>query len=459
MKKIVGDLLKNRNVDNSLKEYYGRFMEINNKYAGVRLAMNYYTFYVMVSEEGMLPQTYKAISDKINTIIEKYVDSVVEISDINVLESLRNEIIEKVKSITCIVDKHNIYEHALNRVEYRFRDDDYPIGYSDEGYTRKIMQYILEDEDSTAVNTRIKEVISQLPIRFTKKKFYEMISNGLSIYEGTEVDSLDDFIYMIRTCSMLYKVSDMEENYPHICEAFEKLKNVKFRDITKAEYDDIKNILSDITAFIDDEMNYLMIIQEIINDLLVFLYTSDKRNEDKVTKSGEEIIKDTNLLFLNKLSPKSIQEIENMFVMLEGEQEKLYPLLSTYDITDKIRTSYQKNLHELGLIDIYNIVFKLPKLNSDSIFADIDRIPNNQIVDNEYLEKEKKKLIDEFSQIFAENDKLIRRAVMSAAISELPIFFNNISELQDFIYNCLFVCTDKAEKLACIELINAIIEE
>ena len=43
---------------------------------------------------------------------------------------------------------------------------------------------------------------------------------------------------------------------------------------------------------------------------------------------------------------------------------------------------------------------------------------------------------------------------MSSAISELPVFFNNISELQDFIYNTLSICTDKAEKLACIEILN-----
>ena len=52
MKKIVGDLLKNRNVEHSLKEYYGNYMEINNKYAAIRLAMNYYTYFVMLSDES-----------------------------------------------------------------------------------------------------------------------------------------------------------------------------------------------------------------------------------------------------------------------------------------------------------------------------------------------------------------------------------------------------------------------
>mgnify|MGYP000456010238 CR=1 FL=1 len=48
---------------------------------------------------------------------------------------------------------------------------------------------------------------------------------------------------------------------------------------------------------------------------------------------------------------------------------------------------------------------------------------------------------------------------MSASIAELPVFFNNISELQDYIYNTLSVCNDKAEKLACIEILNGIMEE
>ena len=458
MKKIVGDLLKKRNVDNSLKEYYGRFMEINNKYAGIRMAMNYYTFYVMVSEEGMIPPGYKAAFDKINVIIEKSVNGSVEDSDIEILEILRRDIIDKVKSITCFVDRYNIYEYVQNRVEYRFRDEDYPLNYSDEGYTKKIMHFILEDEDSISVNAKIKDILGQLPIRFTKSKFFEMISNGFSIYEGAEIDSLNDFIYMIRTCCMLYKVSETEQYYPCLCETFERIKNVKYKDITKNQYDDIKEALSDITSFIDDEMGNLMMVQEIINALLILVYTSENRNEDKITEVCDEILKNTNLLFVNKLSPKSLNEIEEMFVILEGEQEKLYPLISTYDITEQIRASYHDEIRKLGLVDIYNVVYKLPKLNSDSIFADVDKSSDYGIVDAEYLEKEKEKLTDEFKEVFAENDKLINRAIMSAAISELPVFFNNISELQDYIYNCLSVCTDKAEKLACIELINGIME-
>ena len=46
---------------------------------------------------------------------------------------------------------------------------------------------------------------------------------------------------------------------------------------------------------------------------------------------------------------------------------------------------------------------------------------------------------------------------MSATLSELPVFFNNISELQDFVYNCLHGCTDMAEKKGCLEIISSMI--
>ena len=53
---------------------------------------------------------------------------------------------------------------------------------------------------------------------------------------------------------------------------------------------------------------------------------------------------------------------------------------------------------------------------------------------------------------------MIKKAIMSATLAELPVFFNNISELQDFIYNNLSMCIDKAEKIACIEIFNDIME-
>lgn len=461
MKKIVGDLLKNRNVTSGLTEYCGKFMEINNKYAYIRLAMNYYTYYVMQQEsDGIMDADYNGYFNQINDIIAKNVNGETEETQAHIhsLVGMRDEIIKKVKDVTCFVDKYNIYEHAMNRVEYRFKEGELPSGYSDENFTRKLMQFIFEDEDNMMVNSKIKDVIGQLPIRMIKNKFYDMISNGLTIYNGSTKDSVQDFLYMIKSSSMLEETDTMNESYPYLFEAFEELKKIKFKDISKEQYEEVNDMLSEIAAYIDEQMDSAMMIQEILNDFLLVLYTDKCCLNDNIIKGCKEIIQDTNLLFMGKFSPKTLEEIEDMFVMLEGEQEQLYPKLTSYDITDQIRSSFSEKIKELNLEKDYEIVYKLPKLNSDSIFVDMEKEEDNTLVDEDYIEKEKEKLFDSYNVLFAENEKMINRAVMSAALSELPVFFNNISELQDFIYNTLSVCSDRAEKIACIEILESIMQ-
>lgn len=456
MKKIVGEILNNKNIDENLKEYYGRFMEINNKYAAIRLAMNYYTYYTIASEDEILECEVKTDLDLINKIIQKLSCQEISDNDIIKLEELRDAVINRVEDLTCYVDRFNIYEHALNRVEYRFKEKDYPKDSKDEEMTRRLMQYILAEEENMEINRRICVVIAQLPIHITKNKFYDMVSQGLSIYKGGTKESFKDFLYMIRTSAMLEITDTMQDNYPYLEETFAEFKDVKFKTISSREYEELSNGLKKVSEYIEEQMDSNMMIEEIINDLLIMLYTFTRKKEDNVHKACEEIIKDTNLLFLGKISPKTIEEIEDMFSMLEGEQEKLYPKLSAYDITDKIKENYSEEIENLGLTEEYEKIYKLPNLNSDSIFAELNRTEDNTVVDETYLESEKAKLFNEYAGLFADNDRMINRAVMAVTLSELPVFFNNISELQDFIFDTLSACSDSAEKTACIEILNDI---
>ena len=458
MKKIVGDLLKNKNVNKGLQEYYGRFMEINNKYAMIRLAMNYYTYYAStISDGGMVAPGFMTKVEEINQIIENCMNNKKDLTEeIDSLLSIRADIVERVRALTCFVDRYNIYEYVLNRVEYRFKDEDMPSGYTDEVYTRKVMQFIFEDEDGALINSKIKDVIGQLPIRLTKTKFFEMVSNGFDFYKDGIWEGLDDFVYMLRTCAMLDKTEHMESDYPHLCEAFEQLEKVTFKNITYEEYLECKDILKEISDYVDEEMDQFMMIQTVVNDLLEILYTVGNSLNDNIIKGCQKIIKCTNLLFTKKESPKSLEEIEDMFVMLEGEQEKLYDSINYNDITDYIKENFATQIKELNLEKQYNVLYKLSKLNSDSIFVQLNDNVKNQKIDDKYLEEKKNEMIEQLGELFKNNDRLVVRAVMAAILSELPMFFGDISEVQDYIYNTLSICTDKAEKLACIEIINGI---
>ena len=217
-----------------------------------------------------------------------------------------------------------------------------------------------------------------------------------------------------------------------------------------------KDILKEISDYVDEEMNQFMMIQTVVNDLLEILYTAENSLNDNIIKGCQEIIKCTNLLFTKKESPKSLEEIEDMFVMLEGEQEKLYDSINYNDITDYIKENFATQIKELNLEKQYNVLYKLSKLNSDSIFVQLNDDVKNQKIDDKYLEEKKNEMIEQLGELFKNNDRLVVRAVMAAILSELPMFFGDISEVQDYIYNTLSICTDKAEKLACIEIINGI---
>ncbi|MCR5737578.1 MAG: hypothetical protein K6G64_08005 [Eubacterium sp.] len=460
MKKIVSDLLKNRNVEEGLKEYPKNFKKMNCEYAMIRLAMNYYTYYTMVEEDNGLVIDYHKELSTLHQVIEKIFGKNEEVSgeDISKVEDIRKNVINNVQDLTCYVDMFNVYEHALNRVEYRFKDEEIPADYTDEALTKKLMQFILEDEDRMAVNQKISQVIGQLPLRLTKNKFYEMLAQGMSIYQEGTKKSLDDFLYMIKTTSMLEKTDSMQENYPHLEEVFDAFKEVEFKTISSEQYEDMRYNIEKSSEYIEDTMNGYLMLQEIINDLLLVLYTKDSEEENATTAVCEDIIKNTNLLFLQKFPEKSAEEIMDLFVQLEGCQEELYPKLTSFDITDEIQKSYQEKIAELGLSEVYEQVYKLPKLNSDSMFIELDAEDDTEAVSESYVMEQQEALIQAYGELFQNNEKMINRAVMSMALSELPVFFNNISELQDYIYNNLSICTDKAEKLACIEILNGIME-
>ena len=90
-----------------------------------------------------------------------------------------------------------------------------------------------------AINRKISQVIGQLPVRLTKNKFFEMLSNGLSIYKGGTKESLKNFLYMLKTTAMLENTETMTVNYPYLDDFFKEFKEIKFKKITKEQYDEM----------------------------------------------------------------------------------------------------------------------------------------------------------------------------------------------------------------------------
>ena len=291
----------------------------------------------------------------------------------------------------------------------------------------------------------------------TKSKFFEYVNSGLDVYNQGEKSSLDDFVYRIRTSAILEEKEDYKLLYPEIHDTFEELDKYDLKNITEDEVNEFSEKLSELTAYIDDNVSANMMMQELINDVLLVLYTSESQENDDITAICSEVVSETNLMFTGKFAHKTNEELEAMFVKLEGKQEELYHNIMNYDIVDQILDKNKDDIIRNNLEKTYEKVSRLPLLNSDSLFVEFDKKQDKDKVNEEYLEKVKENLYKEFIDKFANSQRLIKKSIMSATLSELPVFFNNISELQDFVYNCLKGCTDMAEKKGCLEIISSMI--
>ena len=147
---------------------------------------------------------------------------------------------------------------------------------------------------------------------------------------------------------------------------------------------------------------------------------------------------------------------------LEGRQEYLreqYEKLEYY--LDEILTEDGELLKSLAIDAEYRALKRAMLLESGSQFVELDRQEQSgdSIALAADIEERGEALIAELTDLFAGNHRKVNRAVMSAVLAELPVFFNNLQELQDYIYETLKNCRDEAEKLACVELLEAEMKE
>ena len=205
LKSITRQIGSKRDLEVNLPMYSSRMFDLYNKFSNIKFSMNYYTL-SEVFEENTQGEYEKDIFDRINNIIKHGIiedDGSKREEYITEIDSVRKDITKRMEVVTSFVDKFQIYEYVLNRIEFRYDDSEFSSEYYENRFTNDIMHYIIKDKET--VNAKISEIIAQLPIRITKTKFYERINEAFSLYKEGSRSSFDEFVYMIRTVSMLYE--------------------------------------------------------------------------------------------------------------------------------------------------------------------------------------------------------------------------------------------------------------
>ena len=208
---ISQEILKGRNLKENLNKYATGIASLYNGLAYIKLSMNYYTVYDMLKEKEFSDEEYLKLFDEFNSIIDEILNGKWNIDKIG---AIRDKIISIMEVVTDYVDCLRIYEYVLNRIEHRFSEQDLDEEYYGTYLTNDIMHYILQDNDNVVVNSKISEVVGQLPMRLSKNKFYEYIKDAFSLYHGAQKGTIDDFVYALKTSAMLRKTDGFKEMFP-----------------------------------------------------------------------------------------------------------------------------------------------------------------------------------------------------------------------------------------------------
>lgn len=467
-KKLITDIQRKKDLDVNLPLFAETAQKADFEYACHKFTLNYLTLLDM-NMEGEVPEdTYIA---KCQTVIEKLLckcvlsgDGECTEEDIRLISDTRNKITRKMKVLTSYTDAFEIYEYILNRKEYGFAEnmteelqkelDDMDVA----AFAQEIYRFVFSDSDKVAVNSKLQSLIGQLPIRLTKNRFYDILCDTLDIYNGADRDVLGDFIDMVESTALIRKPEGFEDEYPELLRALGILEDGRYADMDYEEYSRLAGTLDKSADFLNSVVTKYMLIIELVNDLYVMLIAASVR--DKVSDGCRKAMK-----VLAEATEGGADGLESAYLLLEsivGEQEragehKLMLESAIYDIT----TGLSDDIKDCGLEKEYRGLTMIDKLLSGSMFVDIDSAEVYGVftADSEYIASCKEIISGEFAELFEGKSMTFVRAVMAKILSGIPVFFNTVDEIKEYIDNSLTRCREKSELLADYIVIKQMMED
>lgn len=423
-------------------------------YAYTRLALNYYMYYEVILEGDLLSSRLERLSKRYHSLLKDFLEGSLELEELN---GLRDDTALAMEANTAYTDVFQAYEYVLNRLEGRFEPQlmgNRNVRPDEEEWTAEIMAYIMDTDEPMVVNERVQSVVGQLPIRLTRNKFFAMVEEGMSVYKGGPVSSLDDMLYILRSEAMLVRPEDMETGYEDLHSIVREFEKTDFKVIMAEEYRHLTAEMERAGQILMDTTGELMLFMDLINDLYV-LMLSRKWAMMEVSEESllKELLSEVQSLFEEGAVKAIPRELTDKLSMLEGRQE------TYFEQWMRLETEV-KNAADGGDED-GEILRKIELLMSDSSFMSLERPGDraDQKVDEELMAGKLERFFGELSAAWEGKPKVLVRAVMSKILSRLPVFFNSLEEVRLYVEGSLRSCSDSKEKEISMRLIRMLIEQ
>lgn len=462
-KKLVTDIQRDADLENKLPEYASLLENRYNCYATVKGCMNYYTMKEVCDEQEDKNTDICKYFSIITNLLDKHLceREAVDASAKEAIAQVRDNVEYKMHILTAYTDAYEIYEYILNRVEMGIKGEVTPV--DTKGLSEKMFAYVFSENDTVVINSKLQLLMAQLPVRMTKNKFFDIVSNTLNIYEGGETGSVDDFVDMLRGSMLLQKPNGFETEYPFLYHVYCDLKDADYANLSEEQFDNLVVRLNQAATIIRNEVSAYMLLQEVINDVFTIMLTIDGAYETNVQTTPGYVSACKIITSCVKTENMDVlpDEVMDEFFCIEGVQERVYESVMVLEtILEDILYGKEEQIEALSLRDNFDRLSLVEKLLSTSLFINLnEHRQESKIADHAYIESKKEVLIAELSELFGSVSRMVYRSMMCKLLATMPIFMNSQQEIRDYFDYVIENCGDESELCACKKLICELIEE
>ena len=468
LRECVNKLHSNKEVGDLLPEYLKQSMILHDGYTRIKLMMEYYMFYEVVTEDinpyiAMAKEMITSLNETVGQAMSDTLDDTQRKQLVDHILAMRTEVIDRMQVLTGYVDCFVVYEYILNRIQYRF--DEKEVLPEDTAFAQEVMNFIFGSNDNVTINDNLRVVLGQLPMRMTRSHYFDLIKNCISVYKGSEIESLEGFLYMFRTSAMLYKHPAQEQYFTEFAGVLHELMEADYEHMDRTLYELYAEKVRVSASKLNDLSDLYMQIGQIINGVYTLVVTEPYCVDEEKMTVVDDVIRGINALFLEKeidlwqredllTEEDRLNWLAEKLPAVEGQQEKLYQSVNVAEAAlDELLEGRAEEIEEAGLSDAFIKLHHLSQLNSSSVFAPLESQESAGVVTAEIAEQETEKLLSELKELSQGRSRMFRRAIMAATVENLPTFFKSAQEIADYMMNALNQCDDEAEKYASKQLI------
>ena len=462
LKAMNREIREGKNLEKNLPMFLSDMAGVYCQYARLQFTLQYPAFYESIRDgEIRLSEDDWEIVGAVNALIpeimpEEYDGERME-KALALADALRRRMSRRMDVLTSYTDRFLLREYILNRLEYRYKE--LPEYEGDDEAAREILLEIFNGEDNAVMNEKIRMMLSQLPVRMTKNKFFTFLEDSFDNYKGLDKTAVESYLYMLRSAAGINEPESFEQEGTQAKKLLTKIDAFRYSDMNQEEYEACKELLDEGTSYLNNATDLVIGLQGLINCIYAVLLLQpyaqpEQDGQEEVERSIILAVKEAfEHLSSKKAQNDKIEELDTELAKLEGSIETLLGGIPAYEsVLEMIKETHSKLLAPMMLDKLYQRLVMAQRLLDDSTFAELDPEPEMGEADEAYLNEVKKSLTNELSALLEAGGKYQNRALIAAVLKELPVFFSSRSEVMDYVRGSLAGCRDMAEKAASLEL-------